>query len=189
LLILRSNSGKSGPPSSFLFLPPLLLLAAVALLFSSCQPGAEKAQPPARLGEDVREVIRTTLVSLPEPVTLHFYKGGDGEKGVRETRAILQFAAETAPQISLLDHSLDPADGEGNPGSSLGVDHGPVVKIEGANEGALFFYGLPERKELKPFLNGILMASGHPVDLPAGAESFLSSLDQDVLIRIFTTPD
>lgn len=122
------------------------------------------------------------------PVTLHFFQGGN-ETAHRGTRAILEFMAESSGQIRLLDHSLEPANNNTGPGLLQGASYGPVVRIEGVNPGSLYFYGYPERKELKPFLDGVLMASGVRVDLPTDAESFLSNLKEDVWIRIFTTPD
>lgn len=166
-----------------------LFIPALIIALSSCRPGSEPARPPVQLGEDVKETIRTTLSAMAGPVTLHFYQGGAGATAERETRAILEFMATAAPQISLLNHSLDADDNAADQGISPGVDHGPVVVIEGANRGSLIFYGFPERKELAPFLDGVLFASGKQKELPAEAEDFLSSLDQNVRIRIFTAPD
>jgi hypothetical protein len=64
-----------------------------------------------------------------------------------------------------------------------------VIEMKGQAPGILGYYGYPERKEVRPFLEGILSASGHPADLTSEVRSFISSLDEEVLIRIFTTPD
>jgi hypothetical protein len=169
------------------YLPALLLI--FSLIFPTCQPEREAPGPPVRLDEDVEEIIRVTLESMAGPVSLHLYLGGTGETAAPETRAILEFMAVTSPQITLLDYSLDPAGGDADPGFSPEVEHGPVVRIDGTNKGSLFFYGLPERKELPPFLDGVLMASGYPTDLPPDVQTFLSGIDHDVQIRIFTSPD
>jgi len=166
-----------------------LLIAALSLSLASCQPGREPARPPVLLGQDVKEAITTTLASMKGPVTLHLYHGGAGETAERETRAVLDFMADSSPQISVVDHALDQKEGSPEKEFSPGVNHGPVIRIEGANRGSLVFYGYPERRELKPFLEGVLLASGYPDNLPAVAEAFLADLDQDIRIRIFTTPD
>ena len=175
---------KQKPPTAF-----LLALALVAFILPACQPDGQKPGPPVRLGSDVENTIRTALASVPGPVTLHFYTGGTGETAARETRAVLDFIEDTSSNIDILEHAIDGLTGADEADSGIGVDHGTVIKIVGANKGTMLFYGYPERKELPPLLDGILMASGHPVDLPADAISYLDNLGQDILIRIFTTPD
>ena len=125
-------------------------------------------------------------IPLPSTST----KGGGGETAQRETRALLEFVAEASPQVSLSFHSLEEGPSAADFRSSLGVSHGPVVAIEGtADRGPFLFYGFPERKELKPFLDGVVIASGVTATLPAEVEIFLAALQRETVIRIFTAPD
>ena len=71
----------------------------------------------------------------------------------------------------------------------LGVSHGPVIEMMGRAPGTLRYYGHPERMEVRPFLEGILSASGYPTELAPEVKSYISGLDEEVLIRIFVTPD
>ena len=61
--------------------------------------------------------------------------------------------------------------------------------MTGRAPGTLRYYGYPERKETRPFFEGVLAASGHPADLDPKVEAYISGLGEEVLIRIFTTPD
>ena len=61
--------------------------------------------------------------------------------------------------------------------------------MKGSAPGVLRYYGYPERKELRPFLEGILFASGSNPDVPPDLETYVKALQEEVVIRIFTTPD
>ena len=167
----------------------LPIILAIILIISGCQPGGETVRPPVRLGEDAKTRIRDTLASMESAVTLHFYQGGTGDSTSRKMRTLLEFMTDTSPKVGREDYSLDEDPAAASFQSSLKVDHGPIVRVDGAGKGPLLFYGFPERKELQPFLDGILIASGQSTELPAGVENYLVNLDQDVEIRIFTSPD
>jgi alkyl hydroperoxide reductase subunit AhpF len=166
---------------------PIFLI--LFLILPGCQPGGETVEPPFRLGADVKTGIRDALATMESDVTLHFYHGGKGDSTSRKVRALIEFMEDVSPRIRTEDYSLDERPGAAGFRSSLGVDHGPVVRIEGAGKGNHLFYGFPERKELNPFLDGILTVSGQPAELPDGVENHIVNLDQDVEIRIFTSPD
>ena len=167
----------------------LSIILIIFMLLPGCRPGGETIGPPVRLGEDTRTRIRDTLSSMESVVTLHLYHGGPGESINRKMQTLLEFMVETSPNVGREDHSLDEDPSAAGFRSSLRVDHGPVVRVDGAGNGPLLFYGFPERKELQPFLDGILIASGQPTELPSGVENYLVNLEQDVEIRIFTSPD
>ena len=114
---------------------PLFLAASLALAFSGCQPGGEVAQPPATLGEKIQDTIREAVGVLKNPVALHLFEGGKGETAGRETRALVEFMAETSPMITLSISSFEDSPAGGDLPSSLGVSHGPVITIEGLADG------------------------------------------------------
>jgi hypothetical protein len=159
------------------------------LITAGCRPGGETTAPPYHLGEEVRGIVTESLTALSAPVLLNLYRGGKGENAGRQTQALLDLMLEASPNISVVNRSYDERSGAAAFRSSLGVDHGPVIEMKGAGKGRFLYYGYPERKELPPFLDGVLMASGHIVDLPTSAEDFLGSLEKDIEIRIFATPD
>ena len=163
----------------------IITALALLLILPSCQPGKEKAKPPVRLGPEVERLAREILAPMKEPVTIQIARGGDGETMGEETQALVDLLAETSPKVSVI--RLDIAT---HPGAiDLGVAHGPVIEMTGRAPGTLRYYGYPERKETRPFLEGVLAASGHPADLDPKVEAYISGLGEEVLIRIFTTPD
>lgn len=163
----------------------ILLTAVVALAFPSCQPAKEQARPPVRLGPEVKKLAQEILSPIEEPVTIKIFRGGEGETTGEEAQALVDLVAGISSKVSVakLDILTDPV------GKDLGVPHGPVIEMEGQAPGILRYYGYPERKEIRPFLEGVLWASGFSAELSSGVRSYLSGLDEKVLIRIFTTPD
>ncbi len=179
--------GKTTRRNYSLFpIPYTLFLAFIALLsLFSCQSGKEAAKPPVRLGPDVERLVGEILAPMEEPVTIQITRGGDGESKGKETQALVDFIAETSPKVSV--NRLDIAN---HPDLlDLGVSHGPVIEMRGRAPGTLRYYGYPLRKEVRPFLEGILSASGHRADLDPEVEAYISGLDEEVLIRVFVTPD
>ena len=174
--------------SSFLLPPSLFciaLAAVAALTFLSCQPSKEAAKPPVRLGPDVERLAGEILAPMTDPVTLQITHGGDGETLGEEAQALVDLIARISPNVNV--NRLDIA--TRSDGVDLGVSHGPVIEMKGKAPGILRYYGYPERKETRPFLEGILSASGHQVNLAPEVASYISELGEEVLIRIFTTPD
>lgn len=165
----------------------LEIIATIAILLAlpSCQPGKEAAKPPVRLGPDVQRLAEEILAPLEHPVAIELILGGEGETMAREAQALVDLTASTSSMVTVnrLDIAAHP-DPVG-----LGVSHGPVIEMKGSAPGTLRYYGFPERKETRPFFQGILLASGSPVDLPPAVESYIAGLKEEVWIRIFTTPE
>jgi hypothetical protein len=163
------------------------IIAAVAILLAlpSCQPGKEKAKPPVRLGPEVERLAEEILAPMEGPVVIRIFRGGAGETSGEEAQALVDLVAGISPKVSVnrLDILTDPG------AKDLGVPHGPVIEMIGKAPGILKYYGYPERKETSPFFEGILSASGHPADLDSEVGSYISGLEEEILIRIFTTPD
>ena len=171
---------------SLYLIPYTLFLALIALLIlPSCQPGKEKAKPPVRLDPGIQRLAEEILAPIEGPVTIQIFRGGAGETSGEEAQALVDLVAGVSPKVSVekLDILNDPG------AKNLGVPHGPVIEMKGKAPGTLRYYGFPERKETRPFLEGVLAASDHPADLDPEVEAYISGLGEEVLIRIFTTPD
>ena len=125
------------------------------------------------------------LASMEDPVTIQLTVGGEGETRAEEAEALVDLVAGISPGVSV--KKLDIANHPDTP--EPGVSHGPIIEMAGKAPGVLRYYGYPERKEIRPFFEGILAASGYLSDLPPSVESYISDLDKEVWIRIFTTPD
>jgi hypothetical protein len=157
---------------------------ATILLLTSCQSGKETRKPPVKVSAEVKKIVQEGLASLTSPVTLHLHRGGENERQGEETQALLDFMAETSPNVIVVNSEF--SDGSR---VDLEVDSGPVVEVKGSAKGIMRYYGFPERREIAPFIDSILVASGGPVTLSPDVRSFLSRLKQEVVVRIFTTPD
>ena len=144
-----------------------------------------RRKPPVRLGSEVMQLAEEVLASLESHVTVQLTLGGDGETRTRETEALVELVARTSSKVTV--NKLDFAD---HPDEiNTGVSHGPIIEMKGKAPGTLKYYGYPERKEVRPFLEGILSASGRKSGLLPDIESYITRLDEEILIRIFTTPD
>ena len=163
----------------------IFIAAVIALTLPSCQPGKEAGKPPVRLGPEVKQLAEEVLAPLENPVTIQLTLGGKGESRAEETVALAEVISETSAKVTVRE--LDIANHPDRP--EPGVSHGPVIEMKGKAPGILRYYGYPDRKEMRPFLEGILTASGYPSELPAAVVSYISDLDEEIWIRIFTTPD
>ncbi len=163
----------------------LFILALVVFALFACQSGKEAARPPVRLDPEVKRLAEEVLTPLEEPVTIRIFRGGEGETSGEEAQALVDLVAGVSPMVSVekLDILSDPG------AKDLGVPHGPVIEMKGKAPGTLRYYGFPERKEIRPFFEGILSASAYPAKLAPRVETYLVGLDEEVWIRIFTTPD
>ena len=167
----------------FSFRSTLIGLAAI-LLLTGCQSGQDARKPPVRVSAEAKKIVQESLVALTSPVTLHLYRGGENERQGEEAQALIDFMAETSSNIIVVNSEFNDASR-----AELEVDSGPVVEMKGRAKGIMRYYGFPERKEVAPFVDSVLVASGGPVKLSPDVRSFLTGLKQEVVVRIFTTPE
>lgn len=162
----------------------VLILVLAIFAFPSCQSGKKSALS-VHLDPELQQLAEEILASMDGPVTLRITRGGKGERMGADTQALVEHIAGITPDLSVKRVEISSSAAAAN----LGVTHGPVIEMVGQAPGTLRYYGYPERKETRPFLEGVLTASGHRADLAPEVISFLSALDEEVWIRIFTTPD
>ncbi len=161
----------------------ILVLAILAI--SACQSSKDAPKSSVLLDSDEARLAAEILAPMKEPVTIQIIRGGIGETKGEEAQALVDLIAEISPMVT-----VNRLDIETYPDlQSLGVSHGPVIEMRGKAPGTLRYYGYPERREVRPFLEGILSASGHPTDLSPAVKSYISGLSEEVWIRIFVTPD
>lgn len=163
----------------------LIGLACVAGL-ASCQSRPPDAPAKVMLEKTVVETVESRLTRLEAPVTLHFYRGSGSESGSDKTNALLDLMSGKSQFLQVEKHDLDQAP---HVREAQKADRGPIVIPEGPDNSRSSFLGYPSRRELAPFLDSILIVSGQVEDLTPGTESFLRDLDEEVFLRIFTTPD
>ncbi|MDF1536236.1 MAG: hypothetical protein P1S46_07010 [bacterium] len=156
----------------------------LALTLTACSSGKEAGKPPVRISEETKKIVQENLASLTSTVTLFLYRGGENENQGEETQTLVDLMARTSSNLIIVPRELTE-----EAKSELEVDHGPVIELKGPTGGILRYYGFPERQEVRPFLDGILLASGQPFRFSPPVEAFLAGLEEEVVIRIFTTPE
>jgi hypothetical protein len=162
----------------------LAALVAVLLLFPACDSAKQGAKPPVRLDADLKKAVQENLASITSPVTVRLYRGGDGEVQGEDAQLLVDLMARTSTGIT-----VEPGEMSDETRAALEVDHGPVIELAGPTGGVMRYYGFPERKEVGPFVDSVVLASGGAIKLSPEMSVFLSQLEQEVVIRIFTTPE
>jgi hypothetical protein len=153
---------------------------------TACDSKSARTPEKIRFDKTVLETIEGKLAQLETPVTVHLYRGSGNESGADKTSALLDLMAKTSEFLTVEEHNLDQ---ESDIRKSMKAGHGPIMILAGPRNSRSSYLGYPERKELAPFLDSILIASNQVPDLTPGTEAFLKSLDKEVAIRVFTTPD
>ncbi len=171
----------------FLIIPALILLAG--LLPGCPAPGGEtptQADRSTRISQDDRALIREKVGQVTDPVTIHFYSRGDQDKGVKNTRKLLGLIDQASGMVSVEEHNIQAQPQGAQP---PGITRGPVMVMEGKEAYGMRYDGYPTRLELAPLLDSILIASGKVPPLMDRSRASLENLDQDVVIKVFVTPD
>jgi hypothetical protein len=164
----------------------LFICFAVLFGLAACEskPGGTPAK--IRFDKTVVEMVEGKLAQLETPVTVHLYRGSGNERGADKTSALLDLMTEKSKLLAVEGHNLDQ---ESDIRESMKTEHGPILILAGPENSRSSFLGYPDRKELAPFLESILIVSGQVPELTPGTAAFLKGLDQEVFIRVFTTPD
>ncbi|UCF30028.1 MAG: hypothetical protein JSV26_08050 [bacterium] len=167
-----------------------VILISATLVLAGCpsrDDGAKSVSAPViQLGEEATSLITRKMILLTRPVVIHLYRGSGKEKNTDKVEALLEIVAGASDNLSVVKHDLaeDP-----DLRRELTSDHGPIMVFEGPSEARISYYGYPERKELSPFLDGILISSGSTTPLTDRSRDFLGGLDREVGFKVFVTPD
>ncbi len=164
----------------------LFICLAVLAGLAACDLKPDRAGKKIRFEKTVLETVEDKLAQLNTQVTVHLYRGSGKESGAQETSALLDLMTEKSGFLTVERHNLDQ---ESDIRETMKADHGPILIPAGPRNSRSSFLGYPDRKELAPFLDSILIASGQVPELGPGTEAFLKGLDEEVFIRVFTTPD
>ena len=167
---------------------PFRICVSIFLAFcfiTTAFPSGASAQR-VRISRGERDLVISKLGQLEKLVTIHFYTGRGNVNKTDRTSALLEFMREKSDNIAIVEHDMEKIP---SLKSDLGVDHGPVMALKGDKFRGHSYYGLPSQLELEPFLDGILIAAGQGPELSDQAAGFLSTLEKEVHLRVFVTPD
>ncbi|HJQ22962.1 MAG TPA: thioredoxin family protein [Blastocatellia bacterium] len=103
----------------------------------------------------------------------------------KDTEALLAEVAALSDRLKLTVHELREARDEA---ASYGVERVPVFVLKGAARGQVRFFGIPSGYEFSALIADIVDASNGTTELSEATRSFLGGLDQEINIKVFTTP-
>jgi len=126
------------------------------------------------------EIIMFT--ELPSPIII---PGKEECEMCEPTRQLLEEVAALTDKIKLTVHELKNATEEA---SSLGIDRIPAFVLRGASRGSVRFFGIPSGYEFSAFISDLVDVSRGETGLSEETVEFLASLDENVHIKVFTTP-
>jgi len=102
-----------------------------------------------------------------------------------QTQELLEEVAATSDKIALDVHEI----GESREkAAELGIDRVPAFVVSGAGKGRVRFFGIPSGYEFSAFIEDLVDVSRGSTDLSADTRGYIQSLNQDVNIKVFTTP-
>lgn len=101
------------------------------------------------------------------------------------TRELLEEVASISDKLKLTVHEISSAREQA---FALGIDRVPAFVFEGAARGRVRFFGIPSGYEFSALIADLVDASTGTTDLSEETREFLSTLTEDVTIKVFTTP-
>ncbi|MFY9556208.1 MAG: thioredoxin family protein [Blastocatellia bacterium] len=102
-----------------------------------------------------------------------------------QTEELLKEVASLSDKIKLTVHDIEAAQDEAR---ELGIDRVPAFVVKGASRGQVRFFGIPSGYEFSALIADVVDVSTGATDLTEATREYLSSLTEDVNIKVFTTP-
>jgi len=102
-----------------------------------------------------------------------------------QTQELLEDVAALSDKLSVTVLDISSAKEEAE---SSGIDRVPAFIVKGATRGRMRFFGIPAGYEFSGFLADLVDASKGETGLSDQTREFLSTLAENVNIKVFTTP-
>lgn len=102
-----------------------------------------------------------------------------------QTEELLQEVASLSDTLKLTVHEISSARDEA---AALGIDRVPSFVVKGASKGQVRFFGIPSGYEFSALIADLVDVSRGTTDLSDETREYLSTLTEDVNIKVFTTP-
>lgn len=125
------------------------------------------------------------IVFFTEPESLIIIPGNQPCETCKPTEQLLTEVAALSDKVTLTVHQLKQARDEA---ALYGIDRVPAFVVKGAGRGQMRFYGIPSGYEFSAFIADLVDASQGKTGLSEETRLFLSTLTEDVNIKVFTTP-
>lgn len=147
------------------------------------------------ISDDDRETIRThfdeslsgdvEIVMFTEHESPIIIPGKQPCETCAQTQDLLEEVASLSDKLKLTVHELSKAREEA---FALGINRVPAFVCKGASRGRVRFFGIPSGYEFSALIADLVDVSNATTDLSAETREFLSSLTEDVNIKVFITP-
>ncbi len=138
------------------------------------------------LTDEVTAELREAFAGLVNPVRLVVFSQALADPLSEEVRRLVEEIAALEPRLSAESRNFvldQPRVAE------LGIDRIPAIAVLGENEDyGVRFYGMPSGYEFSSLVKAILDVSRGESGLSAETRAGLAALDQDVRLRVFSTP-
>ena len=102
-----------------------------------------------------------------------------------QTEELLEEVAALSDKLKLTVHEISTAKEEAD---ALGIDRVPAFVFKGASRGRVRFFGIPSGYEFSALIEDLVDVSKGTTDLTAETREYLTTLTEDVNIKVFTTP-
>jgi len=139
----------------------------------------------AFLSAQDEQAVKSEFTKLTGPVKLTVFASELGSETNAQTVALVREVAALSDKLSV--EVLNPfIDKEQT--AAYGVDVTPAVAVEGAEDYGIRFLGIPGGYEFANLIDAIMVASSATPGLSEATRTALSALQEDVTIKVFTTP-
>jgi alkyl hydroperoxide reductase subunit AhpF len=132
-----------------------------------------------------RELIRQGLRDLGGPVVLRYYTSDVDSWYSRSERALLDAIAAASPHVTLEVHAgrWDPARE-----AAAGIRRTPALRVAGARDSRVTYYGVPDGYELEVFLGLLRAVAGAPPALGEPSAARLRARARPVHLEVLASP-
>ncbi len=131
------------------------------------------------------QAVRHEFEKMTGPVKLTVFASELGGENNQQTVALVREVAALSDQLSV--QVLNPLI-EREQAEVYGVEVTPAIAVEGAADYGIRFLGIPAGYEFANLIDSIIVASTGEPALSAATRDALGGLDEDVTIKVFTTP-
>jgi alkyl hydroperoxide reductase subunit AhpF len=131
------------------------------------------------LESDVEIVM---LTERPSPIII---PGRQSCETCEDTENLLKEVVALSDKLKLTVHDVGASKDEA---VKLGIDRVPAIVLNGAARGKVRFFGIPSGYEFSALIADLVDVSRGSTDLSSETREYLSTLTEDVNIKVFTTP-
>jgi glutaredoxin-like protein len=142
------------------------------------------------LNEQIREQVKEVFANLEHPVQVLFFASKEGCDYCPDTQKLLEevtalsdllglsvFDLET-DQATALRYKIDKA-----PGFTIAAKDGEIIVDYGIR-----YFGIPSGHEFTSLINDLVMVSSRNSGLSQETADFFKTLEQPVVLQVYTTP-